>query len=105
MVHIVHTGVPAEPRRPIRAEACHAALAKLRATVASRPNYQPLNATALALKRPACEHLCITCYMACAIAPERIAWRENELASAEAYEAGLALEYGGAIFLEPAGMA
>lgn len=48
--------------------------------VASRPNYTPQQSDTLILRNPACEHGCITCYMACAIAPSRLAWWEGELA-------------------------
>lgn len=105
MAYIVYTEAGGEPRQPIRAEACRTALVNLRAIVAVRPGYQPPTSKPLVLKQPACEHQCPTCYMACAIAPERVAWWETELARAEAFETGAALGYGGAIFLEPAGRA
>lgn len=105
MARIVQTGIPATPWKPIPADQCRAAIANLAMTVASRPHYQPQTAAAIALDRPACEHMCPNCYMACAIAPERLAWWQRELAFAEAFEAGLALEHGGALFLEPAGRA
>jgi hypothetical protein len=105
MARIIHTGIPAEPTQPISAAVCRTAIDKLQATLDSRPHYQPTRPTALVLDHPACEHMCRNCYMSCAIAPERIDWWQKELAIAEAYESGLALEHGGALFLEPAGRA
>ena len=105
MARLIHTGIKAEPRPPIAASHCRAAIDGLKATVENRPNYQPNSPTALVLHHPACEHQCSTCYMACAIAPDRLAWWKNELVMAEAYEAGAALQHGGVLFLEPAGRA
>lgn len=54
------------------------------AIIASRPHYQPKWAgedTDL-LRHAACERQCDKCYMACAIAPERLKWWENQLAKA-----------------------
>lgn len=105
MARVVHTGIKPEPQVPIRSEHCRAAIAKLEAIIQQRPNYQPMRPTALALDHPACSHGCSTCFMTCAIAPERLAWWENELAMAEAYEAGANLQHGGALFLAPVGRA
>lgn len=54
------------------------------AIIASRPNYQPTwDADKVdLLKRPACEHQCERCYIRCAIAPDQLAWFQDELAKA-----------------------
>lgn len=48
--------------------------------IASRPHYRPDRSGALILNEAACEHNCAACYLACAIAPDRLAWWERELA-------------------------
>jgi hypothetical protein len=58
------------------------AIEKFAMIVAARPNYRPERPSELALKKPACEHECDKCYMGCAVAAERLAWWEGELAKA-----------------------
>jgi hypothetical protein len=105
MGYLVDTGIKPEPKKPIGSEHCRSAIARLEVTLEQRPNYQPRSSKALALRNPACAHGCAVCYMECAIAPERLAWWQNELAMAEAFESGASLQHEGALFLEPAGRA
>lgn len=97
MARIIDTGIAAEPNKPIAAEHCRSALAKWNARVKGRPNYRPDRPTAIVLDTPACEHRCATCYMECAIAPDRLAWWVKELALAEVYEAAANRQHGVAL--------
>lgn len=105
MAYVVDTGIKPEPRKPIASECCRVAITGLETRLQQRPNYQPDRPKALVLRSPACSHGCTTCYMTCAIAPERLAWWRNELAAAECYEAGAVLQHDAALFLEPVGRA
>ncbi len=50
------------------------------AIIASRPNYKPDKDDTLRSRKPACEWGCAVCHMECAIAPDRLAWWQAELA-------------------------
>lgn len=66
-------------------ECAHYAIARLTRLMKKRPFVTGVKN--LVLDRPACERNCPTCYMECAIAPERLAWWQKELVELQAQEA------------------